>query len=188
MINDFQIRSLQIRRAVKEDAAEIGRIHVEAARNAYSGIYTDEYLDALSADERARRWTEEGKGHLVSNDPTIAVFVAFSDGKMIGFADIGSAGESVSSECTELAELYAIYLDPAYIGKGIGQTLFRTCVEHTKGHGFRAIIAHVLSRNSLARAFYERMQGESLPSSERLIETGGTREKVIAYRWSADVL
>jgi hypothetical protein len=34
--------SVQIRRAVKEDATEIGRIHVEAARRAYSGIYTDE--------------------------------------------------------------------------------------------------------------------------------------------------
>ena len=88
---------LQIRRAGKEDAAEIGRIHVAAARSVYSGIYTDEYLAALSADERARRWTEEGKGHLVSSDPTMAVFVAFCDGKMVGFADIGSAGESISS-------------------------------------------------------------------------------------------
>jgi hypothetical protein len=87
--------SLLIRRAVKEDAAEIGRIHVDAARYAYSGIYTDEYLAALSADERARRWTEEGKGHLASSDPTIAVFVVFADSRMIGFADVGSADDSV---------------------------------------------------------------------------------------------
>jgi GNAT superfamily N-acetyltransferase len=174
--------SLEIRRAVKEDAAEIGRIHVEATRNAYSGIYTDEYLAALSADERAHRWTEEGKGHLASSDPTIAVFVAFCGGKMIGFADIGSADKSLSSEC---AELYAIYLDPAHIGKGVGQALFRTCVEHAKDHGFRAMTAQVLSRNSLARAFYERMQGEPVPSTEKLMATGGTEEKVIVYRWSA---
>src|SRR5271170_201837 len=137
--------SLQIRRAVKNDAAEIGRIHVEAVRNAYSGIYTNEYLAALSADERARRWTEEGKGHLASSDPTIAVFVVFCDGKMVGFADIGSADKAPSSEC---AELYAIYLDPAYIGKGVGQALFRACVEHAQGHGFRVMTAQVLSRNA----------------------------------------
>jgi GNAT superfamily N-acetyltransferase len=173
--------TMHIRRAVKEDAAEIGRIHVEAARSAYSGIYTDEYLAALSADERARRWTEEGKGHLASSDPTVAVFVAFADGKMVGFADIGSADEHPTSQC---AELYAIYLDPAYIGKGIGQALFRVCVQHAKAQGFREMKAQVLSRNSLARAFYERMQGEPVPATERLIATGGTEEKVIAYRWS----
>lgn len=172
---------ISIRRAMKEDAAEIGRIHVEAIRNAYSGIYTDEYLASLSADERAYRWIEEGKGHLASNDPTIAVFVAFSDDRMIGFADIGSAREPLSSEC---AELYALYLDPAYIGMGIGKALFRTCVEYAKAQGFGTIRAQVLSRNSLARAFYERMQGEPVPSTERLKATGGTLEKVIAYRWS----
>ena len=171
---------IHIRRAVKKDAAEIGRIHVEAARSAYSGIYTDEYLAALSADERARRWTDEGKGHLASSDPTVAVFVAFTNGKMVGFADVGSADEPPASQC---AELYAIYLDPAYIGKGIGRALFRTCVQHAKAQGFREMKAQVLSRNSLARAFYERMQGEPLPATERLIATGGTEEKVIAYRW-----
>jgi GNAT superfamily N-acetyltransferase len=167
---------------VREDAAEIGRIHVEAIREAYSGIYTDEYLASLSADERAHRWTEKGKGHLVSDDPRTAVFVALSDGKTIGFADIGSAGGSQSSDC---AELYAIYLDPVYIGKGVGQALFRACVEHAKDHSFRAMTAKVLSRNSLARAFYERMQGAPVPYTEKLMAKGGTEEKVIAYRWSA---
>jgi GNAT superfamily N-acetyltransferase len=126
--------------------------------------------------------TEEGKGHSVSDDRRTAVFVAFSDGKMIGFADIGSAGWSQSSDC---AELYAIYPDPAHIGKGVGQSLFRACVERAKDHSIRAMTAKVLSRNSLARAFYERMQGAPVPSTEKLMAKGGTEEKVIAYRWSA---
>jgi GNAT superfamily N-acetyltransferase len=79
------------------------------------------------ADERAHRWTEKGKGHLVSDGPRTAVFVAFSDGKMIGFTDIGAAGWPQSSEC---AELYAIYLEPTYIGKGVREALFLACVEH----------------------------------------------------------
>ena len=132
---------------MREDAAEIRRIHVEAVRSAYSGIYTNEYLAGLSADERAHRWTEDGKGYLASSDPTIAVFVAFCDQRMIGFANVGSADESVSSGC---AELYAIYLDPAQIGKGVGRALFHTCVEYANDHGFRSMTAQVLSRNSLS--------------------------------------
>jgi GNAT superfamily N-acetyltransferase len=172
---------LYIRRAAKEDAAEIGYIHVGAIRNAYAGIYTPEYLASLSADERAARWTEEGKGHLGNTDPTVAVFVAFSNGKLVGFADVGPE-EPASLEC---AELFAIYLDPAYIGRGVGRALFNTCVEHAKAHGFKSMTAHVLSRNSLARAFYERMQGEPMPATERLIKTGGTTENVISYCWAA---
>ena len=173
---------LHIRRAGREDAAEIGRIHVDAVRRAYSGIYTPEYLAGLSADERAARWTEEGKGHLARTDTTFAVFVAFSDGRLVGFADIGPVEEPAASDC---AELFAIYLDPAYIGKGVGQALFHTCVEHAKAHGFKSMTARVLSRNFRARAFYERMQGEPMPATEKLIRTGGSTERVISYRWPA---
>ncbi|MDQ2840542.1 MAG: hypothetical protein M3Y72_05780 [Acidobacteriota bacterium] len=97
---------LHIRRAGKGDAAEIGRIHVDAARNVYSGIYTAEYLAGLFADERAARWTEEAKVTwrvAIRPSPSLSP----SNGKMVGFADIGPVEESASSEC---AELFAIYL------------------------------------------------------------------------------
>jgi ribosomal protein S18 acetylase RimI-like enzyme len=174
--------SFHIRQARKEDAVEIGRIHVDSTRSAYYGIYTAEYLASLSADERARRWTEEGKGHLATNNPTVAVFVAFVNGKMVGFADVGPAGELAPSQC---AELYAIYLDPDYIGKGIGRALFCTCMKHARQHGFVAMTAHVLTRNVLARDFYERMQGAPVSSTEAIIATGGTKEKLIAYHWAS---
>jgi GNAT superfamily N-acetyltransferase len=166
---------------VKQDAAEIGRVHVEAVRSAYAGIYTTEYLAGLSADERAARWTEEGKGHLTRTDPAHAVFVAFSNGELVGFADIGPVQDPILSQC---AELFAIYLEPAYIGKGVGQALFRTCLDHAKSHGFKSMTARVLIRNSRARAFYERMQGEAMPATERLVKTGGTTERVISYSWA----
>jgi hypothetical protein len=46
------------------------------------------------------------------------------------------------------------------------------------------MIAMVLSRNSLARAFYERSGAQAVPETETVIETGGTKEKVISYRWN----
>lgn len=83
--------SFQIRRASKTDAAEIGRIHVAATRNAYRDIYTDAYLDGLSPEKRASAWLEAGTGHLAVNDPSIAIVVAVERGTIIGFADVGSA-------------------------------------------------------------------------------------------------
>lgn len=43
----------------------------------------------------------------------------------------------------------------------------------------------VLSRNSLARAFYERMGGEADTATEKAEAVGGTTENVIVYRWDS---
>ena len=172
---------MEIRRAGFEDATEIAQIHVAGARQTYAEIFTAEYLAGLSVEDRARRWTEEGKGALVSDDPAVAVFAAFSDGVMIGFADAGPARDSEVPNC---AELYAISVAPAWTGKGVGRALPGACLEHAKGRGFTAMLLRVLSRNASARAFYERMGGEADLAAEKAIAIGGTTEKVIVYRWA----
>src|SRR4029077_8517550 len=100
-----------IRRAVRADAGEIARIHVAATRNAYGGIYTDEYLGSLSVEDRARAWATERKGHLAIDDPDLAVFVAIADERMVGFADVGAAA---SPGFPRVAAVHAIYLDPGH--------------------------------------------------------------------------
>ena len=170
-------KNFRIRRGTRDDAGEVARIHVEATRAAYRDIYSTEYLDGLSVEDRARRWIEKGRGHLAIGDP-FGVFVAFDSDVMIGFADVGPTKEE------GVAELYAIYLDPDYIGKGAGKALLAACADYAASIGFKAMTATVLSRNSLARAFYERTGARAVTESERLIETGGTRERVIAYRWA----
>ena len=83
-----------------------------------------------------------------------------------------------------VSELYAIYLHPEYIGKGAGKALLEACACYASSNGFNAMIAMVLSRNSLARAFYERSGAQAVPETETVIETGGTKEKVISYLWN----
>ena len=151
----------QIRRASAADADEIARIHVAATRSAYRGIYSDAYLTALSVDERLRAWTTECEGHLVTEDPDVAVFVAVAreGGHILGFADVGPAAAPCSPRH---AELHAIYLDPAHVGKGVGRELWQACARHTKARGMSTMVATVLSRNQRARDFYARMGGQPL--------------------------
>lgn len=170
------IGSVHIRHALRTDAREIARVHVEAVRVAYKNIYADEHLKKLSADRMAMNWLHEEKGHLVNSE--YVVFIALIDDKVIGFADIGPAAFKA------VAELYTIYLDPAYIGKGLGSHLFRQCIANAKKRNFQAMKLTVLSANVAARAFYEHMQGCALPETEIEIVTGGTRAKVITYEWS----
>ncbi|UPJ48966.1 GNAT family N-acetyltransferase [Bradyrhizobium sp. 200] len=169
-------QNFRIRRASRDDAIEVARIHIVATRAAYRDIYTLEYLNGLSIEDRAYRWVEKDRGHLAIGDP-FGVFVAFDDDVMIGFADVGPTNKN------DVAELYAIYLDPEHIGKGAGKALLKVCADYASSNGFKAMIATVLSRNSLARAFYERRGARAATETETLIETGGTKEKVISYLW-----
>jgi hypothetical protein len=81
-------KTFRIRRASQDDAVEIARIHIVATRAAYRDIYTAEYLNSLSVEDRAHRWVEKDRGHLAIGDP-FSVFVAFDDDVMVGFADVG---------------------------------------------------------------------------------------------------
>jgi GNAT superfamily N-acetyltransferase len=108
----------------------------------------------------------------------MAVFVACDGAAIVGF---GYAGRSESEE--RAAELFALYLDPTVIGKGVGRALFAACMGHAKARGFRKMTTTVLTRNDVARRFYERMQGQLLSGTEKLIETGGTRQTVVTYCW-----
>ncbi len=146
---------------------------------AYRGIYTDEYLEGLSVEDRAQRWAETGKGHLAIDDPRYGVFIAIDKGKHVGFADIGPCDFGTEAQ----AKLYAMYIDPDCQGSDIGKALFRECVAHAKKHGFKSMTIEVLSRNDQGRHFYERMQGTPVPESEQLVSAGGTMEKVISYCW-----
>jgi GNAT superfamily N-acetyltransferase len=166
-----------IRRAHPADAVAIAAIHVAATRATYRGIYTEDYLASISVDAFARMWTTPERGHLVNEH--YRVFVAFKEGVLIGFADVGPAGADPS-----IAELFAIYLDPIVIGSGIGAALFRACAQYAAESGYSSMSATVLARNHVARAFYERVHGRPDPASERRVQGGGVAEMVITYCWT----
>jgi GNAT superfamily N-acetyltransferase len=111
-------------------------------------------------------------------DPDMAVFAACDGAAIVGF---GCAGRSESEE--RAAELFALYLDPTVIGKGVGRSLFEACIGHAKARGFRTMTTTVLTRHDVARRFYERMQGRLLSGTEKPIETGGTSQTVVTYCW-----
>jgi GNAT superfamily N-acetyltransferase len=125
-------------------------------------------------------WLREGHGHLVVDDRDIAVFLAIEGQRGIGFADIGPVRRESGKR---VAELFAIYLDPAHIGQGWGKALFDACAAHCRALGFQSLESKVFSQNKRARGFYERQGGEPLRDSETEIDAGGALVKVITYRW-----
>jgi GNAT superfamily N-acetyltransferase len=146
----------RIRPMTEADAAAVAEVRVRSWQSTYRGLIPQSYLDAMSvADEteRQRRFvTADGNGceSLVAED---------ADGTVTGWAYLGpyrkDEGESAALDAD--GELYAIYLRPEHVGRGVGRTLAETVVARCEARGFPWLRLWVLEGNETARRFYERV-------------------------------
>ncbi|MEM9615620.1 MAG: GNAT family N-acetyltransferase [Actinomycetota bacterium] len=167
-----------IREPVEGDAAEMGSVHVRAWQAAYRGIMPDDYLDALSADERAAMWREG-----LANPPRERFArraVEAEDGRLVGFCVVGPEG---ADEGAAGGELYAINLDPDHWGTGAGPALIDAGLRALVDAGFGEAVLWVAPGNARARRFYER-EGWVADGAERTDEVLGVVVEEVRYRRS----
>jgi ribosomal protein S18 acetylase RimI-like enzyme len=153
----------QIRRPDIGDADAMGSAHVRAWQAAYRSIMPDDYLDGLSAENRASMWRRQidaagGKGLLV----------AVADHDVVGFAAFGPCHDDGAS--VEEGQLYAINLDPDHWGKGLGRALLQAATNELADQGFESVVLWVVPENARARRLYE---------SERWRTDGLTRHEEV---------
>jgi GNAT superfamily N-acetyltransferase len=84
----------------------------------------------------------------------LIVFVADSDGGAIGWVSLIPKGE--------VGWLEDLWIDPAWIGKGVGTELFRRAAEHAKSLGARRL---EWEAEPNAIGFYEKMGGRYVRES-----------------------
>lgn len=128
------------------------------------------YLDALNEAERVPLWRE-----WLFRD--IKVFVAETDGEIVGFICGGSIREPLEDYD---AELFAIYvLEQAQRG-GLGTALLKALTASLIEKGFRSMAVWVLESNSSGQ-FYEK--SGAVPIGSKQIDIGGAMLPVLAYGW-----
>ncbi|MGW7817804.1 N-acetyltransferase family protein [Streptomyces puniciscabiei] len=130
------------------DCDRVSGIRIRGWQHAYRGLMPQSYLDRLSvaADaERRRTWFAQGDGSVVN-------LVAEQAGKVVGWAAFGPYrdGEARTAD----GELYALYVDPAHLGRGFGRALLSASVERCAS--CPRVFLWVLKENAPARRFYER--------------------------------
>ena len=84
----------------------------------------------------------------------------------------------------EVAELYALYVHPAWWSTGTGRALMDQVLTRVSAAGYRGIALWVLQDNARARRFYERAGFEPDGASHVLDDLGGVVE--IRYRRPLD--
>jgi ribosomal protein S18 acetylase RimI-like enzyme len=135
-----------MRAATVQDAAAIASIQARGWRHAYADIVAPEDMrDPVEMEPRWRQWLD---------DDDIGGLVAEVDGQVAGFAMFGASRDNDAADGA--AELYAIYVDPAAQGAGVGSALLAAVVHELCARRFSEATLWAFAANGLARAFYER--------------------------------
>src|ERR1700733_13097606 len=118
-----------LRPAEPVDAMAVAGVHVRSWQAAYRGLLPDAYLDGLRAEDRAQRngFTSEDV-----RDP--ASVLAIEDGTICGFA---TPAPSRDSDVVDDGEVFALYVDPEWWGRGFGAALVTEARRRLVDLGFR---------------------------------------------------
>ncbi len=171
--------SITIRKATREDAAGIAKVHVDSWRTTYQGILAEEYLANLSYERRAQGWAESLAN---PQGPGFQYVAETEPGKIIGFVSAGSRHEDEPDYKEYQSEVYAIYLLKQAQGQGTGRRLMEAAMRELCQLGFSSMLLWVLKDNLPSRKFYEAMGGKYL--REKPIEIGNQTLLEVAYGWT----
>lgn len=159
-----------MREAVAEDARAISEVQVLGWQEAYRGILPDEFLDGLSVERRETWWH-----HQIQAKALAVTVVEDDEGKVVGFVSCGRGGHPYE------AELYAIYLDPGWIGQGFGRSLMQAAERTMTEQSYQQAILWVFADNTRARRFYEQA-GWWADGTFKVEEIGGAQPTQVRYR------
>lgn len=140
-----------IRRGVPEDAVALAEIGERTFVDTFAAVNRAEdvaaFITRTYGETQQRRELE---------DPRIATLIVESEGVMVGFAQLrrGEAPSCVVAE--EHIEIQRFYVDRAWHGRGISQSLMRECENVARQLGARTIWLGVWEHNARAIAFYEK--------------------------------
>jgi GNAT superfamily N-acetyltransferase len=163
----------EVRPAVPEDAYDVARVQVRSWQSAYRGLVAQEYLDSLTPEVWASRYTF---GRMGIRLPSTLVAV---DGATI--CGLATTGLCRDEDLSNFGELIAIYVDPAYMRAGVGRLLITAARERLRGVGVMAASLWVLDGNARARRFYER-DGWRFDGTRRTRTYGNARVEEVRYR------
>jgi ribosomal protein S18 acetylase RimI-like enzyme len=166
-MNDF---ALSLRQARPSDAADLARIYIESWQDTYAGILPHALLGGMSVTRHAARWRAaiRGGGVLVTEAEKHGV---------IGLASLGPARDSSLGFD---GEIYTLYVDPDFLGRGAGRALLHGAFATLKENRFQSCLVWSHARNN-ACFFYQAMGG--LRVAERTTRMGGAPVPEVAFGW-----
>lgn len=133
--------NIEYRQIRQDDAEGIHEVALKSWENTYKDIFDDAFIQKFVD-------TNYGKDSLLSVLPAVNqgkhfFQVAIDKNTIVGFCNIGDRGSGM--------ELFRIYIDPIYIGKGVGKSLITQGEDFVKSKGVDSYFCFVHQDNELGK-------------------------------------
>ena len=164
---------IAVRQARPEDAAQVARVYIESWHDTYAGMLPNRMLCSMTSRGQTARWRAAIRAR---GRETVLVAECGAYG-VVGMASFGPSRDGALGYD---GEVYTLYVDPAFYGRGSGRALMRGAFAtlNKRGHSSCVIWAH--ARNPV-RFFYEAMGGRVI--AERTAQMMGDPVPETAFGW-----
>lgn len=142
----------RLRLAGEEDAARVAELHLLAWRHAYPGLAPRAAYQALDLAARQTTWRQLLDG----SDPGRFTLLAEAGERSVGFCHAAMGNQAGDPVFGVHARVKYLYLDPAWIGQGLGGRLLGAAAAELQRRGARSLALGVVTSNGPAIAFYLR--------------------------------
>lgn len=175
MTSDSERQTRILRFARPGDGPGLARVYVESWRETYPGLLPDHVLVNMSPAHQAAQW----EAQIRTAGTQHAVLVIDLPG--YGIAGLASLGHSRDRGLVRYTgEVYALYVDPNYQGRGLGSALLTGAFRLLAERGYGSAVIWALAGNP-ARFFYEAKGGRTI--AERDGTLGGAPVREVAFGW-----
>jgi GNAT superfamily N-acetyltransferase len=162
-----------VRQARADDAADIARVYIDSWHDTYAGILPHRLLCAMTPRGQTARWRAaikaKGREHVIVAE--------YGNHGVIGMLSYGPARDNVMGYD---GEVYTLYVDPSFYGRGTGRALLKGAFGEMRKRGSGSCVIWAHARNP-ARFFYEAMGGRIV--AERMAQMMGDTVPERAFGW-----
>ena len=170
-VRDIIEAGVDIRPVTREDLPRVAAVHVESWQRSFAGIVPDDFLSAMSVEKRLKAYSDRECGGsyqmLVAEHP---------DEGIVGFGDFGKPTLPGGHD----AQIFSFYFLPEFQRKGLGERLFRRCVERIAREGHRSLCLDSLEVSPY-RTFYDKMGGKIVGRDSHKL--GDADFETVIYGW-----
>lgn len=161
---------IQIFRATKEHANDMGSVHSISWKKAYRGIIPDTIIDDFTQEKRAAIFSD-----VVDTHPE-EYYLFKVNGVPAGIASLSKSHEDNAPNY--IGEIYSIYFHPNFWETSATQKGLEFCIERLKSLGYKQITIWVLKDNIRACRFYEKNGFAIDEGFEQKIQIGKTLTEI----------
>ncbi len=163
-----------IRAATARDAQSITKLRVSASQSACRAALAEQPGSSGAADLHAAYWRDA----IEFSEPQ--VYVALAGESVIGFVGFDRSRDKGTPPTT--GEIWAIYVDPAHWGEGIGLALWDTAREGLLEEGCTKVTLWVPLANERALRFHELAGFKREMNSIKVVPMGSVKVEEIRLK------